>query len=372
MAIHINGRFLVQSVSGIQRYARELLSALDVRLSEEPELARRLGPITVWYPAAAKLVDPPDWQVLRITPLAGFSGHAWEQITLGRRTAGHGVLVSLCGAGPLITARQFLVIHDANIWTFPKAFSKPYRFFHKVMRPLLVRRVSHVGTVSKFSAKELAGYLRIPAERFIVIPNSAEHILSARSDDEALVRYGLKSQQYFFAAGNQSPNKNIARLVAAIERLDDNSLPLAVAGGLATGVAQSKIGETACVRLLGRVSDAELRTLYANAAAFVWPSLYEGFGIPPLEAMALGTPVLSSDTTAMPEVLGDAVTYFTPTDVDSIAAALRNFQALPPAARDEMGAACKTRAAQFSWRRSADALIDILIRSDDKSCFQSW
>ncbi|WP_264212288.1 glycosyltransferase family 4 protein [Leisingera thetidis] len=354
--IHINGRFLVQPVSGVQRYAREVLGALDQRLAQEPQLAARLGPLPVWYPAGAELVAPPDWRVLKPAPLAGRTGHAWEQMTLGLR-ARKGTLVSLCGSGPLLCRDQVLVIHDANIWAFPDAFPKSYRLFHKTMRPLLARRVRQLATVSRFSAGELGRCLGVPAERFDVIYNSAEHMVTAAGDAAVLSRHGLKAGGYLFAAGNQSPNKNIARLIDALAQLDDVAMPLVVAGGFAPGVAQAGIAASDRVRLLGRVSDAELQSLYSNAAAFLWPSLYEGFGIPPLEAMTLGTAVLSSNSTAMPEVLGDAVEYFDPEDAGDIARSLRSFLARSPAERQTLARAGKLRAEQYSWAASADRLL---------------
>ncbi|WP_417690102.1 glycosyltransferase family 4 protein [Roseibium sp.] len=359
MNLHINGRFLVQPISGVQRYAREILAALDLRLSGDPTLAQRLGPIHVWYPEGSSLVSPPDWQVLQITPLPGGTGHAWEQFSLGK-VARNGVLASLCGSGPLICRRQLVVIHDANIWTFPEAFSRSYRLFHKMMRPLLARRVTHLATVSQFSAGELARCLRVPEHRFDVIHNSAEHMIAAPTDEGTLTRYGLVPQSYFFAAGNQSPNKNIARLVDALGVISGDTPPLVVAGGFAPGVAQEKITDSGRIRLLGRVSDAELKALYACATAFLWPSLYEGFGIPPLEAMILGTPVLSSSTTAMPEVLGDSVLYFDPLNIEDISAAISQFIAMPPKARETLAQAGKKRAQHYTWTASANALLKVL------------
>ncbi|SNR85388.1 glycosyltransferase family 4 protein [Puniceibacterium sediminis] len=358
--LHVNGRFLIQPISGVQRYARELLTALDARLGADPALAARIGPVSVWYPAGADLIDPPDWSVLKIRPLAGLRGHAWEQITLGRR-AREGILLSLCGAGPLICANQLLVIHDANIWAFPEAFPRNYRLFHKVMRPLLARRVAHLATVSQFSASELARCLHVSAERFTVIYNSAEHMLSASGDAETLDRHGLRAGEYFFAAGNQSPNKNIARLIDALGTISSDSLPLAVAGGFAPGLAQAEIAATDRIRLLGRVTDAEIKTLYANAAAFVWPSLYEGFGIPPLEAMSLGTPVLSSNTTAMPEVLGNTALFFDPTDTVAIAGSIQTFLAYTTEQRAALGVAGREQARRFSWSASADQVLNLLV-----------
>lgn len=362
-ALHVNGRFLTQPLSGVQRYALQLLGAFDALLAADPALAARMGAgaegIPVWYPAGVTLTTTPPWRVLRPRPLAGRSGHAWEQMTLGRRV-GRDYLVSLCGSGPLMVRNQLLVIHDANIWTIPEAFSKSYKLFHKTMRPLLVRRVTDLGTVSRFSAEELAQFLPVQSGRFWVIYNSAEHILAAEEDPGVLERHGLNPRGYLLAVGNQSPNKNIATAVAALEALPEGSPPLAVAGGFAPGVAQSALVESNRVKLLGRVSDAELKTLYGQAQAFVWPSRREGFGIPPLEAMYQGTPVLSSDRTAMPEVLGDAVLYFDPDSVDSLAACLGDFLSRDVEAQAALGAAGRARAAEFSWEASARRLIDLV------------
>ncbi|WP_299938797.1 glycosyltransferase family 1 protein [uncultured Pelagimonas sp.] len=359
MSIHVNGRFLVQPISGVQRFARELLTALDARLAADPDLARRWGDVSVWYPEGAPLVAPPSWQVLKIRPLSGPGGHAWEQLSLGRKV-GQDPLISLCGAGPIRCRNQVLVIHDANIWTLPKAFSRPYRLFHKTARFILARRVRQLATVSHYSAGELGRCLQVPADRFAVIGNSAEHILTTAGDDAVLARWGLTSGRYFLAAGNQSPNKNISRLIDALARVETADMPLAVAGGFTPGVAQAEMTASEQITLLGRVSDGELKTLYAHAAAFVWPSLYEGFGIPPLEAMSLGTPVLSSDTTAMPEILGDAALYFTPTDPSDITRALKAFLAMNPESRAALGARGRARAAEFSWAVSAERLIGLV------------
>lgn len=360
--IHINGRFLVQPISGVQRYARELLTALDRHLVRDSALAARLGPIPVWYPDGETPLDPPDWKHLKITPLPNRKGHAWEQLTLGGK-ARNGLLVSLCGSGPLMCRNQILVIHDANIWAFPEAFSRPYRLFHKTMRPLLARRVTQLATVSRFSAGELGRCLRVPAERFGVIYNSAEHMLSSTGDEDTLQRYGLSPGGYLFAAGNQSPNKNIARLIEALAPLGEDAPALVIAGGFAPGVSQARIAQTDRIRLVGRVSDAELQTLYANAQAFLWPSLYEGFGIPPLEAMSLGTPVLSSNTSAMPEVLGNAVRYFDPEDVPDITRCLQEFLALDDAEQTALGEAGRARAAEYSWEASAARLLTYMTGS---------
>lgn len=353
--VHVNGRFLVQPVSGVQRYARELLSALDARLAASG--AHGTAPVPVWYPGRAVPVAPPDWQVLRPMPLPGLSGYPWEQITLGHRIR-HGILLSLCGSGPLLCRRQFLVIHDANIWTLPRSFPARYRAYHKALRPMLARRVTHPATVSHSAARTLAPYLGVPETRLTVIPNSAEHIRTHAPDMTILTRHNLTPGDYFLTVGNQSPNKNIARLAAALAQLDDPVPPLAIAGGTAPGLTETTQARAAHLRPLGRVSDAELAALYTHARAFLWPSLSEGFGIPPLEAMTLGTPVVSSDRTAMPEVLGDAALYFDPRDVAGIATALRRMRDLSADARALMIRRGHARAHHYRWSDSADMLLD--------------
>jgi glycosyltransferase involved in cell wall biosynthesis len=161
--------------------------------------------------------------------------------------------------------------------------------------------------------------------------------------------------------GNRSPNKNIARLVAAHRRLGDGALPLVIAGGAVPGLADA--GGGAGARYLGRVSDSELRALYAAADGFLFPSLHEGFGIPPLEAMALGVPVLAARRAAMPEVLGDAAMWFDPMSVADMTRAMCAFADMAPDKRARMIAAGRVRAAGFNWAESAARLISLLRRA---------
>ncbi len=348
-------------MSGVQRYARELLTAFDRRLAVDAALAARIGPVRAVYPAGAAILQPPDWSVIRTQPLAGGTGHWWEQVSLARASRG-ARLLSLCGSGPLICRDQLLVIHDANVFDLPAAFSTPDRRFHRTVRPRLARRVAALATVSMTAAKALSPHLGVPVDGFAVIPNSADHILAVNPDPTTLSRFRLQTGRYLLSVGNQSPNKNIARLVAAHRAAGRDMPVLAVAGGFAPGVAMDAITASDRVRLLGRVSDGDLRSLYQGAAAFVWPARSEGFGIPPLEAMAMGVPVLSSDTTAMPEVLGDAALYFDPDDTADITRALTAFMALSPVVRGGMVAAGLTRAALFTWDASVDCLIAALDR----------
>ncbi|WP_339115291.1 glycosyltransferase family 1 protein [Thioclava sp. GXIMD2076] len=362
----VNARFLTQAQSGVQRYAFNLLSALDQKLGQGA-LVEAIGPVTAYYPAGARLQIRPDWRHIRLMPLSSpwpFAGHLWEQITLPRACKG-AYLLNLTGSGPLSHAEQLLVIHDANVWKLPEAFSRRYRTFHKTVRPCLARRARDLGTVSQFSASELAEVLAQPELRFRVIPNGSDHLPPPENTAKVMRDLGLTKNGFFLAVGNLSPNKNLARLIAAMAEAG-HPVPLVVAGASAAGLATDTGPKGPCppehVRFLGRIDDATLAALYAGARAFIWPPLREGFGIPPLEAMRFGTPVLSSNTTAMPEVLEHAPLYFNPEDSGAIAQTITRFLRLSAKARDAMVMEGHNRACRFTWEASGAALADLLVK----------
>jgi len=354
MSLFINARFLTQPASGVQRYARELLGALDRRLEADPELRGELGDVVALHPGGAA---DPGWARIGLRHLSGGSGHVWEQGALWRATR-DGVLLSLGNSGPVLHGAHVLALHDANIYDIPEAYSIRYRQWHKLLRPILARRAAALMTVSRYSAGSLGRYLRVPEERFSIVPNSAGHVLRGPTDRLALTDWGLTRGGYWLSVGNQSPNKNIARLVAAHGSLGDLVPPLAIAGACAPGLATGEVAKGA--RFLGRVSEGELRALYQGAAGFVFPSLHEGFGIPPLEAMASGVPVLAARAAAMPEVLADAAMWFDPLSEQDIARALQAFECVSPDNRARMIDAGYAQAALYSWEQSADRLVSVL------------
>ena len=347
-AVSVNARFLTQPLSGVQRYATEILSALDRLLPDD-------YPVIPAFHPGPPLAAPPPWRILRPTPLDGPRGHLWEQLALARAARGTRLL-SLCGSGSLLHRDQVIVIHDANIWDAPDSFPRLYRSFHAAMRPRLAARVRTTATVSRAAAEALAPRLGQPVARLAVIPNAAGHLAATPPDPSVLFRHGLAPGGYFLAIGNQSPNKNLARLVAAhadARVLRPAIAPLAVAGGAAPGLSAAPLSPRPGLVLLGRVTDGELSALYNGARAFLWPSLSEGFGIPPLEAMQQGLPVLSSHSSAMPEVLGDAPLYFDPRDSQDITRSILCFDGLGAADRAAMVTRGVARAAARSWEESA-------------------
>lgn len=354
MSVFINARCLTQPQSGVQRYARELLSALDTLWATQG------GPkATAFFPQDADLQTRPAWSHIQLRPLAGGTGHFWEQRALARASRG-GALVSLCNSGPLAHPSQILALHDAHIFDHPQTFSAGYRFWHSALRPRLAQRAARLLTVSPHAAGRLSTHVGVPAARFDIVPNAAGHILRVRPKPGACLSFGVLPRSYFLCVGNASPLKNLHRLIAAHSVLPAEAPPLVVVGATPHGLRSAQTASSERLRFLGRVTDAELVGLYQDAIGFVFPSLDEGFGIPPLEAAALGAPVVAAKAGAMPWVLGDAPIWCDPQDAGDIARALSTLWHLPERQRIKRIAQGKLRAAAFSWTESAAQLNEIV------------
>ncbi|MFW5330329.1 glycosyltransferase family 4 protein [Hydrogenophaga sp. ZJX-1] len=353
----VNGRFLVQPLSGMQRFAEELLTALDHLLDSDPALLESIGaPVVMVPPGDAR---SPPWRHLQIVQVGRHKGHLWEQVDLAI-AARNSLLLNLTASGPLLHSRSVLVLHDAAIFAHPEHFSRKYLLWHRFLRPRIANRALKLGTVSHFSKSELAKWCKVPESKFVVLYDSAEHILECTPEPEVINRNGLESGRFALTVGNQSPNKNIPLAVQAFLNAAPPEWKLAVVGGGANNV----FGETVNINSnrvvrLGRISDGELRALYESAGLFLFPSRYEGFGVPPLEAMSLGCPVVSSDSSAMPEVLGNAAAYFPSNDIDSFSNRIQELTA-PLAPTDQFRKEGHLRAKKYTWANSAAELANLL------------
>ncbi len=194
-------------------------------------------------------------------------------------------------------------------------------------RAASARRVRHILTVSEFSKREIVRHCGVDAGKITVAPNAVDPLFSPSSDvriQSMRKSLGLNSP-YILAVGSIQPRKNLARLLKAWERASAPGIELVVAGGSFAAFSDSGLGQAPPrTRFLGYVAEAELAPLYSGALGFCYPSLYEGFGMPPLEAMACGTPVVTSNNTALPEVVGDAAILVDAEDIDSIAQGIQS------------------------------------------------
>ncbi|MGH9486157.1 MAG: glycosyltransferase family 4 protein [Terriglobales bacterium] len=327
---YFNGRILSGAPGGVRRYAEQVLPRLPVQpIVLRPKVSR--GPL----------------------------GHLWEQTLLP--SLAHGLLWSPANVGPLAASCHVVTIHDVAPLDHPEWFSWAFGRWYTWLLPRLARRATHIITVSEFSKSRIVERCCVPAEKITVTPLAAAERfrpLAAAEAEPALARFGLARSGFVLAVGTLEPRKNLQALLrawgAALPALP-GGLELVIAGprGSRSVFRSTGLDEIqGRVRWLGRVSDTDLVALYSAAWLFVFPSLYEGFGFPPLEAMACGAPVLCSNAASLPEVVGDAAITFGPRDTDALALLLVQLLTAPEHLAG-MGARGPARAARFSWGKCA-------------------
>lgn len=334
----VNARFLTQPVVGVQRYAVEIAKRLKVLRPD----TRFLTPKGVIHQELA--------EVLGAEVTGRLTGHAWEQLELPFIIRG-GPLLSLCNTGPIFHPRQVVTLHDASPFAVPEAYSGAFRTWYGILFRSLGRSARGILTISNFSKAQLQRYVRTPERKLEVVHLGREHILATPPDPGILDRHHLRERPFLLAVGSSSPHKNFSRLVHALEKLGETSFSVVIAGGSNPKVHAAAGDLPDSVEHAGYVSDGELRALYEHAAGFIHPAYYEGFGIPPLEAMTLGCPVLCSNAASLPEVCGAAALYFDPFDEADISAKIQRLmqdQNLQTRLRT-LGSA---RAERFSWDRT--------------------
>lgn len=355
----INGRFVTQPQTGVQRYATRIVAALDDLMSEGHPLTRDLE-IEILVPADAPTM--PELCNIPTRVAAGPGGHLWDQLALPRQVRGG--LLSLCNSGPIALRRHILCIHDVNTRLYPASYSSAFRALYRVMQPTLGRTACRIATVSDYSATQIAGLGIARRDKITVVPNGHEHARDWVPGHSAQTR-GVADHNTIVLIGSLASHKNARLILGLAPALAAHGLRIAVVGmgddRVFAGLpADNTTGD---VTWLGRLSDDELAALLTDSLCLAFPSLEEGFGLPPLEAMALGCPVISSDRASLPEVCGDAALFASPVDPAGWLAQiirLRGDTRLR-AALIEKG---RARARLFSWRTSAERYLQLMAGVD--------
>ena len=311
MNIYINGRFLTQRITGVQRYAREIVGALDKLLLEKN------SDVEWCILSPTNIIEDLPTKYIKRKKCGKLTGHLWEQIELPYY-AKDGYLINLCNCAPLIKKNQLVAIHDAAIAAFPQAYSWKFRIWYRIMCSVCGQRADKIVTVSQFSCSELHKYFNIDKEKIKVVYNGIDHMDRIEADDSIIEELNLSKGGFVFAVSSKNPTKNFSLVLKAARLLPD--VKFVIAGGSNNAVFASDNREFLNnVTYTGYVSDEKLISLYRHAAVFVYPSLYEGFGIPPLEAMSQGCPVIVSDCASLPEVCGKNAMYCKPQDGEILA-----------------------------------------------------
>jgi len=354
----LNGKWLGQELTGTQRYAREVTRHLLPLLSDRPILrvpARAVVP--AWLEEGA--------EVRR----SRVSGTVFEQVALPW-AARHDLLLSLGGAAPLLARRQVATMHDATPFRLPETYSRAFRTWYRLMYRVVAHRASLVITVSEFSRRDLSDVLGVDPDRLVVVPNGVDHVDRPGDDATAVLPAGAPDGSFVLMVGPPAVHKNIAPVAAALAR---QGVVVVVVGGGSHRVFGTSPGGGASAALapsdpsggrvqhLGRVTDTELAALYHQAAALVFPSLYEGFGLPVVEAQRLGCLVVAADRTSLPEVAGDGALLVDPTSPDDVARQVVDLLA-DPARAARLRDAGWENARRFSWDASAVRLAAALSR----------
>jgi len=264
-------------------------------------------------------------------------------------------------------------VHDLTFYRLPRRYSLPRRLYYRALAESS-RRAARIIVPSKAVAADVVRYLNYPLERVRVVAEAPRTGLSPAPEAtvaDVCRRLGVE-HPYLLCVGTAEPGKRAVDAVRAIALMQKSgSAPQLVLAGNEGPLSKAlrreaaRLGVTDRVRFVGYVGDADLAALYTGAAALVFPSLYEGFGLPPLEAMACGTPVISSKAPAMSEVLGQAAIFVPVRDPDSIAREVARLLA-GPAERSDWSARGREHAARFTWTRTAEetaALYHEVLRS---------
>ena len=308
--IYINGRFLTQKTTGVQRYAEEIVKALDSQISDKKNYK--------WILLVPKnIIRNLNLENIEVKKVGYLKGHLWEQIELPFYSK-DGILLNFCGCAPILKKNQMTTIHDAAVCVMPESFSFLFRSWYKLMFYVVGKQAKKIFTVSEFSKKELNKYFNIPLEKIEITYNGINHMSYINPNDNIFYKYSIEKNNYILAVSSLNPSKNFKLILKTAKVLPEYNF--IIAGGTNSTVFKEQGFEiTSNVKFIGYVNDEELVALYKYASCFVYPSIYEGFGIPPLEAMYFNCPVIVSDIVVFHEIKGNHALYCDINDEDILA-----------------------------------------------------
>lgn len=345
----VDGSFFGQRISGIQRYSIELLSALDALVPP--------GLVEVVTPPG---VRAPVYQNIKTVTFGSRKGALWQQLDYPAYLKYRGARgLATCNVIPLFGFRGIAVVHDVCYRARPDFYTdlrgRLSAAWHRLQYRRIARVAEHIITVSEFSKSEINRYYGVAPERISVVYNAWQQMQRIAPDEGIFAKMPqLRRGQYYFSMANLLKNKNFPWVLRAARNKPEAVFAIAGGGSLEAEARRLGLADLPNVVYLGYVSDGEAKALMHHCKAFLFPTLYEGFGIPPLEAVACGAPrIIVSDTPCMREVYGECAGYI---DLKT------NRGYVDDATAPKRDAAVLLE--RYSWRKSAQALCKVLEQAD--------
>lgn len=345
--IVVNARFLTQRITGVQRFAIEI----SLRLKK---LIRDIEFVT-----PDNIEQKDVFEALDAKVIGSHRGHVWEQVDLPKylKSIGNPLLVNLANMAPLFYKNKVVTIHDVAYKVFPQTYPKSFLLFYNFVIPRLLHNSRHVVTVSEYSKQEIRKYYGVADTKVSVVYNAVSEAFKPTEEENP--------ENYFLAVSSMNYRKNFLYILEAFTQYQKQGgkAALYIIGDLKNKsfkeIDLSQYKKNPQAKFLGRVSDKELVAYYGKALAFIYPSFYEGFGIPPLEAQACDCPAICADTSCLPEIFGDSVLYCDPYQPNSLVKSMEMLAA-DTELRDGLIKKGKENLQRYSWQKSAVRMAEII------------
>ncbi|TIQ36050.1 MAG: glycosyltransferase family 4 protein [Mesorhizobium sp.] len=365
----INGDFTTLRPNGVARYAREVTMALDALISERHPLGRDLD-IDLVVPRP--LSEPLHLDAIAVRVVPEFNRPRLPQFWVQAQLPWHvpGGLLSFCNLAPVVLKRQIACVHDMHTRLMPSSYGRGFRWAHRLILPALGRRAARITTVSQLSRSHLVAFGIAPEENIVITYNGSDH---ARRWDAARSSLTVgRGRPYVLCLGRRDQEyKNMGLLARLAPLLDEMGLDLWMPGDVDEATLLRYVPNLpGNIVFLGRIGDDDFKKALEGALCFLFPSRIEGFGLPAVEAMASGCPVIASTSPCLPEICGDSALYADPDDAHSWAEKVR-LLLLNPALREWLVTKGNAKASSYSWRWIAWKYLELMVQVDADFATQS-
>ncbi|MBA65644.1 MAG: glycosyl transferase family 1 [Candidatus Marinimicrobia bacterium] len=342
MDIVINARFLTQRITGVQRYAIEI----------SKELLKLNKNISVISPK--NIIQHDIAKKLNVKCIGKLKGHLWEQITLPiyLNKKNNPILLNFCNTAPLFYKNKIITLHDIAFKIYPENFSFLFQKYYNFIIPKLLLSSKQIFTVSEFSKNEILRHYNFVKDVKVIYNACNENFKPKKKTNQ---------KKYILAVSSITKQKNFRSLIDAFKLIENKNINLYIVGKINKNLIDEQLPTDMekNIQFFEDINDFELINLYSNAEALIHPSYYEGFGIPPIEAMACGCPTIVSNKSSLPEICGDASLYIDPIDINDIQKKI-NFIINDKNAANDLIIKGFKQVNKYSWEYSATKMLKII------------